>query len=412
MTIRGPGSTLVSFDEARARLRGAVSPLPPVTSSLAAARHHRLAEPVRADVDQPPGDVSAMDGYAVRHADLTGTPLPIAFDIQAGDAPEGLPPGRTARIFTGALLPEGADTIVPQEKATRERDHVTLEVVPPGSHVRRRGEVFAAGERLLDTGTTLTPGLMAVAAAAGAAHVRVVPRPRLAVLSTGSELVPVDETPEPGHIRDTNTPLMLALAADAQLDVIHSEHALDEMDPLVTTLDHARRTADVVVSAGGVSVGDFDLVPEAVRRLGGETLFHGVRVRPGKPILVARLHDSWFIGLPGNPVAVAVGWRLFVRPLAEALAGCPLALSEAPLHAVVTDAIRNDGPRLLFRPATIRPRDGTLVADIGAWIGSHDIVGAGAANGLLAIAEETSVAAGGALPFYPLPWSPFLSKDG
>jgi molybdopterin molybdotransferase len=397
---------LLDLDDARARVAKSVTALDAVTRPVEAIRNHVLAAKVVADVDLPPADVSAMDGYAARADELrSARALPVAMEIPAGQDPHPLPTGAVARIFTGAPLPPGADVVVPQEQATLEpAGHVRLEPLPAGSNVRRRGELFTAGRTLLDPGERITPSVLALVAGGSGTPVTVVPRPGVAVLTTGSELVPAGTRPEPGQIRDSNGPLLRALAREADLEVRPPVRAVDDLDALSHALASAFDEAEVVVTAGGVSVGDHDLVPAALSRLGGEVLVHGVAMRPGKPILIARRRDRWLVGLPGNPVAAQVGWRLFVRPLVEALAGDARAFDEDPIPVVPVEPVSNPGARLLLHPARVSRTDVGLVAELPGWRGSHDTRGSSRANALVRIPGGTSEGSRDPLGAYPLPW--------
>jgi len=394
---------MLTLDEARAVLLRHVSPLPPAEMELAAAVGHRMAVPLRSDVDLPPGDVSSMDGYAVRHADLrAGRPLPVVFEVAAGVVAEKLPPGCAARIFTGALLPVGADTVVPQEQSLRaESGSVVLEPLAAGSYVRVRGEVLAAGEPVATAGDVVTPQGVALLAAAGAHHVQVVPRPRLAVVITGSEVVPPTERPDAGQIRDSNGPTLDALAWAARLAPPTHFWAADDLAGLSATLGEAAAGADLVLTSGGVSVGDYDLVPDAVAELGGHVLFHRVAVKPGKPVLAARLGDGWLLGLPGNPVSVLASWWMFARPLAAALAGDGSAFDEEPRRAALLGPVANRGERTVLRPAVLGPGDPPTVRVL-EWKGSHDLRSAAAANAFARIEGGCAHRAGDLVPCYPL----------
>lgn len=378
---------MISLDFARALLAENVRPLPPVAVDLNEALGCRLAESPRADVDLPLADVSAMDGYAVRAADLgSDAPLKIAFEVPTGAPVEALPAGCAARIFTGATLPAGADTVVEQELAEVQADgRVRLEALPAGSNVRYRGELFSAGATLANEGDRITPARLGVLSAGGASRVRVFPSPRVAVVMTGSELVAVDQPPSPGMIRDSNGPMLLALARRAGFCVTPQIQAADEVGDLKRALLQAGEQADLVVSCGGVSVGDYDLVPRALAELGGKVLFHKVSIKPGKPVLAARLGEAWLLGLPGNAVSSVVCWRLFAWPVGEALAGDPRAFEESPEPARLSEAVHNHDDRLLLLPARFSP-DRPEARVIGlSWKGSHDLPTAADANALLVL---------------------------
>jgi len=395
---------VLTIDEARSLLAARVEPLAPVEVPLRAALGCRLAAPPIADVDSPFADISAMDGFAVRAADLeAGDPLPVAFEIPAGSMPARLPDGSAARIFTGAALPDGADTIVQQELAELEADgRARLARLSTGTHVRRRGELFRAGATLLSKGTAVTPAAMALLAAGCKDRISVFRKPRLAVISTGSELVAAGERPHPGQIRDANWPLIDALARDIGLASLGVARIADSSSALRAALGDALAGADVVVSTGGVSVGDHDLVPDAVSSLGGSTVFHKVAQKPGKPLLVARFPTGWLVGLPGNPLAVLVGWRLYVLPLLRALGGDTAAFDERPLSALLTTATCNHEERTHLRPAKlVNTADGALVTII-PWKGSHDLVAGAGANALARLEPRVELAAGSPVACYAL----------
>jgi molybdopterin molybdotransferase len=371
---------VITLDEARGLVAARVAALDPVVVPLGEALGCRIAEPPRSDVDSPPGHVSAMDGYAVRHADVgCGGTLPVAFEVQAGTVAGHLPQGCAARIFTGAVLPEGADTVVPQEQASVGENGVV------------RLESLAAGSQLV-----------ALMAAAGADRVAVIPRPRVSVVVTGSEVVPVSEVPGPGQIRNSNGPMLDALVRAAGLRAPQSVSAGDTTDDLSLTLSSSIADADLVLTSGGVSVGDYDLVPEVARSLGGEVLFHQVSVKPGKPLLAVRFDGCWMLGLPGNPVSVLAGWRLFGWPLAATLSGDTAAFNEQPMLAELEEAVTNRGDRVELRPAVLTRGQDRLSARVVPWRGSHDLVAAAAANAFARLDVGAAYEVGDPIPCYPL----------
>ena len=397
---------MLTLDDARALLASRVAALPAREVELADGLGCRLASAPAADADLPPADLAAMDGYAVRADDLASRdPLPVAFVAAAGTSPPALAAGSSARIFTGAVVPAGADAVVPQEDADVLPDGlVRLGRVPRGSNIRRQGEVFAAGTALATAGDPLTPARIAVLAAGGAVRVRVVPRPRVAVLVTGAELAGAGDRLRAGQVRDSNGPMLEALAAEAGLAAVAVERVPDDLPALRARLAAAAERADLVVSSGGVSVGDFDFVPRAVADLGGEIVLHKVAIQPGKPVLVARLGSAWIAGLPGNPVSVLVGWRMFARPLAEALAGDATALAEPPVRATLAGPASNRGERTQLRPARFeRMGDGPAVRVLD-WRGSHDILAAAPADALALLPPGARLAAGDPVDVFPLPW--------
>jgi molybdopterin molybdotransferase len=394
------------LDRARSLVAGIAEPLPAERRRLEAAGGLRLAEPVSSRAELPAGDVSAMDGYAGRFDEMTGgAPLPVAFHVAAGGLPGPLPDGAVARIFTGALLPEGADTVVPQEKARVEGGRVRCECGERGAFVRARGEILRSGQRLAAAGERLTPPRIALLAAAGAAEVPVVRRPWLALVTTGAEVVPAEQEPGPGEIRDANAPLLTAAAAQGGCDVLLHARAPDDPQRVREQIRRALDQAELVLVTGGVSVGDHDHVPAAVRELGGHVLLHRLAIKPGRPLLVARFGPRWLLGLPGNPLSCLVCWRLFGRPLAEALAGDARAFDEVPRPVVLAEDVFNEEERTWLRPAVLEgPRDDRRVRPL-AWKGSHDVASAAPADALIRIEPATVHRAGETVPVYPLDWS-------
>jgi molybdopterin molybdotransferase len=397
---------MLGLDEARALLSSRVTPLAAEEVTAGQAAGLRLAAAVHAAADLPPADLSAMDGYAVRADDLAGgAPLQVALVLPAGAPSTPLPPGTAARIFTGAVVPIGADTVVPQELAEVAPDgRVRLHATESGSNVRPRGEVFALGAPLARAGETLTPARLATLVAGGVARVSVVPRPTVAVLATGGELGESGTAVAPGQVLDSNGPLLAALARESDLSVALTARVGDELTALCASIERAAAAAHLVITSGGVSVGEFDLVPRAVTKVGGEIVLHNVAIQPGKPILVARLGETWLVGLPGNPVSVFVGWRMFARPLAEALAGDPTAFAEHPLQAALAAPAHNRGDRTQLRPASLAAAAGSWQVTVLPWKGSHDILAAAPANALARLEPGAVLAAGAPVPCFPLPW--------
>jgi molybdopterin molybdotransferase len=279
-----------------------------------------LAADVRAAVSLPPFDTSAMDGYTVRAADLRDGGVPIAFRLGAGDRPRPLPPGTAAGIATGAPLPEGADAVVPVEVA-REQDGL-LVADPPrvGAHVRERGGDVREGDLVGAAGTRLTPALLAAISATGVGMVTVARRPRVAVLATGSELVPVGQPLEPGQIYESNMTSIVAQARIAGAEVVAASIVVDDREATREAFARAIAGADVVVSSGGVSVGPHDHVKPAMAALGVREVFWRLAHKPGKPLWFGVAESGALVfGLPGNPVSSLVCFELFLRPALAAL---------------------------------------------------------------------------------------------
>jgi molybdopterin molybdotransferase len=313
---------LPSIDEARATLLAAVRPLPPVDVPVADALGLVLAEDVAAAHDVPSFANSAMDGFAVRAGDA-GRRLRLAGESRAGAPFAGtLGEDEAVRISTGAALPAGADGILQVELADVDGDHVVLrDAVPPGRNVRGPGEDLRAGATVLTRGMRLGPAELGVAIGAGRMAVRCAPRPRVAVVTTGDELVPAGTPLAPGHIHDSNGPTLAALAARSGAEVAGRGHVGDDPEATREVIAQALDVADMVVLAGGVSVGPHDHVKPALAELGVRELLWRVALRPGKPTWMGERDGTLVLGLPGNPVSAYVTFLLFARPALAALQG-------------------------------------------------------------------------------------------
>lgn len=343
---------MISVGDALRRVTAGIRPLPAEWIGVAQAAGRVLAEDVRARGDQPAAAVSAMDGYAVRAADLAAMParLRIVGRVQAGG--EGGPAmplgaGEAVRIFTGAALPAGADTVVIQEHTRAlagERVEV-LKAPAAGRHVRAAGGDFRAGDRLLAAGRRLDGRAMALAASGGAAWLAVRRRPRVAVLATGDELVLPGEPLAPGQIVSSNSLLIAAEIARMGALTVDLGIASDDVDALHRALAGAAG-ADLLVTLGGASVGDYDLVRRVLDGLGFDAAFAGVAMRPGKPTAFGRLTAAAMAGmpvlmLPGNPVSAGVTARLFLAPVLAALSGLTAAPATATAR-LATPLAAND----------------------------------------------------------------------
>jgi len=380
-------------------------PLPPATVPLPEAAGLVAGADVECLVDLPGFDNSAMDGYAVRAADLLGATsdapvrLSVVADLAAGDAPSRvIGPGEAARIMTGAMIPEGVDTIVKVEDTDAGMPLVGVLVETPlGTSIRRRGEDLPAGGPVVAAGTVLTPRHIGLLAAAGHASVAAHPRPRVAVVSTGAELVAPGEAVQPGQIHDSNSYLLAALVDAAGGLTAYRGTVGDRPDEVRDLLDHLATEVDVIVTSGGVSMGVHDVV-KGVLRERAEVDFVTVAMQPGKPQGFGVLGERRvpFFGLPGNPVSVFVSFEAFVRPVLRRLAGLePAVASTTPVR--LTASLRSPAGRLQFARASVHrdPQDGTWLATPVAGQGSHFVADLAAADALLRVpAEVTHLQAG------------------
>jgi molybdopterin molybdotransferase len=307
---------LLPIAEAQARLFALGVPMPIETVALADAAGRWAAEPVLARRTQPDSDLSAMDGYAIRFADLPG-PWRVIGESAAGSGFGGaVGPGEAVRIFTGAPLPAGADTVLVQEEARREADRLHLHREGPahlGRNTRRRGLDFAEGELLIARGERLTPARIALAAIGGHAMLPVHRRMRVAIAATGDELVPPGAPIGTAQLPESNRTMLIAQLADLPVEIVDLGILPDDLDALTSAF--AGVEADLLVTSGGASVGDHDLVRPALKAAGATIDFWRIALRPGKPMMAGRRGDMVVLGLPGNPVSVFVTALLFAKPL-------------------------------------------------------------------------------------------------
>lgn len=369
-------SDLLSVDDALARVLDACAPLGEERVPLGQALGRVLAAPVAADLDDPPFDRSAMDGFAITAQDASvPAVLQVVGTVAAGDPPPERPiaAGEALRIMTGAPTPPGCDRVVMVEHTEPAGQAVRVLKVPgPGGNIRRRAEVAARGDVVAEAGRLVTPELVGVLAAFGAATVQVHRRPRVVVMATGDELVPVDQLPGPGCIRDSNRWTIAALAQAAGAEVEVADTLRDTRE---SVLEGVRRglAHDVLVLSGGVSMGVFDIVGDCLRELGAEIVFHKVAIQPGKPLLFARAGRTLVFGLPGNPVSVLVTGRVFLMPALRRLRGLA-RVTDPLLPARLVGVVGKAGDRTAFQPAVVTfASDGPVVRPI-ATLGSADQV--------------------------------------
>ncbi|KTG25326.1 molybdopterin molybdenumtransferase [Idiomarina sp. WRN-38] len=343
-----------------------VAPLSTEQVALDGAAGRVLAEPVTATLDVPPFDNSAMDGYALRAMDA-GKRLPVSQRIAAGSTARPLAVGTCARIFTGGQIPPGADCVVMQERVAEENGEALIPVdVPEGDNVRLQGRDVRQGDVLLNAGERLEAAALGHLAGQGITEVRVRRRPRVALLSTGDEIVDPGTPLKPGQLYNSNRPMLKRLLETFGAEVVQLVSVPDDYAQTVALLNHAAAEADVVVSTGGVSVGEEDHVKAALESLGQLDMWK-LAMRPGKPLALGRLprddgSQARFVGLPGNPVSGFVGAWLFLRPLMGGLLGCP-ALVELPCLTATATFATDTGPRQHYMRVALRFTPSGIEAD-------------------------------------------------
>jgi molybdopterin molybdotransferase len=383
---------MLTYEEALAQILGQTSPLSPIHTALANALGQVLAEDLITPHDLPPFDNSSMDGFAVRAADIAdaGAVLPVQGDIAAGALlVPMLTPHMALRIMTGAPLPDGADTVVPVEDTQARADGIAfLERAEYGQHIRRAGEEVERGAVVVPCGARLRPAEIGMAATIGRAEILAYPKPRVAIVSTGDELVAPGTKLQRGQIYNSNAYALGAQVEEAGGIVTHKLHARDTPDALRATFD-ACAGADMLITSGGVSVGDFDYV-KAVFAERGTVDFWRVAIRPGKPLAFGRWDKTLFFGLPGNPVSSMVTFELFVRPALRKLAGHTDLARPIATARLTEEASHTPGRRSYQRAVVVHENGKYSVRTTGSQ-GSGMLGSMVLANALLVLPSETEV---------------------
>lgn len=394
-----PGSAynprVITLDEALRIVAAAVAAHDVEEVGIEEAVGRVAARDIASDVEWPPFDTSAMDGYAVRMADaVPGRAVRERGGLVAAGTglPAPLSAGETVRVMTGAPIPAGTEAVVPVERARREGGSVLFEgASAPGAHIRRRGESVRAGDRLVAAGERLRPSAVALAALAGSDPVPVFRSPRIAVAVTGDEVVRGAAVPETGRLRDSNGPMLIAACRAAGWRARRMPPVPDTPEAVRGLFDGSGGD-DFLITTGGVSAGDLDLLPQAAADAGFEVLFHGVAIRPGKPVAFGRRRGSFWIGLPGNPVAAAVAFLVLAREAVARFEGD--ASPAAPrIFALLTDPIRG-GSRESFQDGVWRSGPaGHEVTPLRS-AGSHDLLAHARSNVLIRVPSGVGLPAG------------------
>lgn len=398
---------MLDFDVAQSRLAAAGNP-PTIseTCALHAASGRILANTLFATLDLPPADNSAMDGYAIRIADYEADPskrLPIQQRCFAGDRPEALLPGKAIRLFTGSIMPEGADTVVMQEHCEEADDQVLILQAPQqGAHVRLRGEDVREGSQLLSKGTRLGAAEIALLASQGYAEAAVYAPLKVGILTTGDELASPGEPRSPEHIYNSNGPMLAALVENMGAYVTHVLHASDTPESLRTAFTTLLADCDLVLTVGGVSVGEKDLVKPTIEEMGGHMDLWRVCMKPGKPVALAHIHDKPVVCLPGNPVSAFAVFTLLITPLVRTMQGRTETMPPISYGALSTSKTFKDSREEFLRVRSEYDADKIMRLVPYPQQGSGIISSLHWAHGLARIRANHAVADGDTVPYYAL----------
>jgi molybdopterin molybdotransferase len=396
---------LISVDEAISFLLERAAPVTATESlSIKSALGRVLATDIISAVTVPPNDNTAMDGYVTRYADLNGTgktTLPVSQRIAAGHNPEPLTPGTAARIFTGAPIPKGADTVIMQEQCEQQGDKVVITgKVQSGDHIRRTGEDINKGDTVLQAGRRLLPQDLGLAASVGCASINVFKKLRVAIFSTGDELLEPGDEPQPGKIFNSNRYTLNALLESIGCEVVDLGVVEDTLDSTTQAMHKGAAQADLVMTTGGVSVGEEDYVRVALEKLGSVDMWR-VAMKPGKPFAFGYVEQTPFIGLPGNPVSVFVTFLLFARPWIQRSQGMNNVLPE-PVKVQADFDWKRKGPRREFvRAQLCLSAEGLPRASLYNSQSSGVLTSTSWAHGLVVIREQTAVSRGDWVEYYP-----------
>jgi molybdopterin molybdotransferase len=387
---------MLSVEEAIEQILARIVPVETERVDLMAALGRVLAEPVVSRRVIPPWPNSSMDGYALRAADAQapGAAFRVVARIATGAVPSRrIGPGEAARIFTGAPMPPGGDSVIPQEDVKADGDRVVIaRPVKPGDFVRPAGEDVRTGDRVLEPGRVVGPPEIGMLATLGYPWVQVFRRPRVAILSTGDELAELGSEPGGGQIPNTNSYTLMAQVIETGCEPLNLGVARDRREDIETRLGWGR-SADVLLSSAGVSVGEYDFVKEAFEALGATLHLWKVSMRPGKPITFGSLNGRPVFGLPGNPVSAMVTYELFVRPALRKMAG-HARLTRPSVQAEALAPIPNPGARRGYLRVTLTPHNGGYGARLTGEQGSSILKSMVLADGLAVVPPDTTIETG------------------
>lgn len=404
-----PVTKMMSFQEALSEVEARLTSAGTLTAieivPLNRAWGRVLAEDVAADRDYPPFNRSTRDGFAVRSEDVSqpGSVLILDGEVRAGEYFKlEIGPGHCAAIMTGAPLPTGTDAVVMIEHTRPQGDKIEIERSATSfENVVRKGSEAQAGQRILAKGRRLRAGEVGLLALVGKTHATVSIRPRIAIIPTGDEVVPIDRRPEWYQVRNSNSAMLAAVVTSAGGDPWEIGIGPDQKDALRNLIETSLE-ADMLLLSGGVSMGKYDLVEDVLADLGAEFYFRSVAIRPGKPLVFGRVRGKFFFGLPGNPVSTFVTCTLFARPAIGALMGIGFE-RPAFLRARLAKPLRHPAGLTIFTPARIESRDNDPVVSVVGWQGSGDLVGVAEANCFLVVhAGQPSPAAGDWVDVLPI----------
>ena len=396
---------MLDFDTAQSRL-AAAGPAPTTTQEVPLTECHGriLAQSVTATLDLPPSDNSAMDGYAIRHADYqAGGSLPIQQRCYAGDTPEALEPGKTIRLYTGSVMPEGADTVVMQENVTEANEQITINQAPTkGSHVRYQGEDVRADTEMIAAGTKLDAGEIALLASQGMATVTVFASLKIGLLTTGDELAQPGQPRTPEQIYNSNSPMLAALIARLGAKPHRVLHAVDTPEAITKAFQTLLDECDLVLTVGGVSVGDKDLVKPTIEQMGGTMDLWRVRMKPGRPVALAHAQNKPIVCLPGNPVSAYVVFALLVAPLIRTMQGRHTVLPSTRYGRLATTRTLGGSREEFLRVRVHGQSDAMPTIEPHTDQGSAIINSLAWANALARVPADSSIADGDTITFYEL----------